>query len=368
MTPLRGNQTPFYFKLALVLISLFALVYLSILGKEVLSPLVFGFLFSVLLLPLSNFLERKLRLHRSASSALSVLVLLAAVTGVLMLVGSQVASLSHDLPQLKEQVLNSLDDFQHWISKTFNINLHKQMAYVNSATQTIESATPKVIGATVVSLSSLLFFLVFTILDTFFLLFYRHRFLHFLVEVFDEKSSLIVYDIIERIQYIIRSYLVGILLEMSTVAIVCCTVFLLLGIKYAILLGLITALFNIVPYIGIFTALVLNIIITFATTGAASTVLLVIITIGSMHVIDINILLPLIVGSKVRINAFVTLLGVVIGEMIWGITGMFLSIPVIAIAKIIFDRVDSLKPWGQVMGDEKVEPKTFKRKRKSSAA
>jgi predicted PurR-regulated permease PerM len=69
------------------------------------------------------------------------------------------------------------------------------------------------------------------------------------------------------------------------------------------------------------------------------------------------------VGSKVRINAFITLLGVVLGEMIWGISGMFLSIPVIAIIKIIFDRVESLQPWGHLMGDEKIEPKPFRLKK-----
>nr|WP_243837283.1 AI-2E family transporter [Mucilaginibacter gilvus] len=60
--------------------------------------------------------------------------------------------------------------------------------------------------------------------------------------------------------------------------------------------------------------------------------------------IDSNVLLPLVVGSKVRINALVTVLGLVIGEMIWGITGMFLSIPVVAVLKIIFDRVEAIKP------------------------
>ncbi|MEP7254015.1 MAG: AI-2E family transporter, partial [Ginsengibacter sp.] len=157
-----------------------------------------------------------------------------------------------------------------------------------------------------------------------------------------------------------RKYVVGLFLEMSTVAVVCCTVFLLLGIKYAILLGLITAIFNIVPYIGIFSALALNVVITFATTAMAGKVLLVVITVVAMHLIDSNILLPMIVGSKVRINAFITLLGVVLGEMIWGISGMFLSIPVIAIMKIIFDRVESLKPWGVLLGDEKLETKTIK--------
>jgi len=360
MTLPNLKPQPFYFKTAMVLVAIIALGYLCILGKEVLSPLLFGLLFSILLLPLAGFLETKLKLRRSAASALSVLLLLAAIAGVLLLVGTQISSLSNDLPKLKEQVIASFQNFQEWISTTFHVNIEKQMDYVNSATAKIEKATPNVIGATVLSLSSVLFFLVFVILDTFFLLFYRSRLLKFLVDVFKEENSKIVYDIVEKVQFIIRKYLVGILLEMTTVAIVCCTVFMLLGIKYAILLGLITALFNIVPYIGIFTALLLNIIITFATTALASKVLLVIITVVSMHLIDSNVLLPVIVGSKVRINAFITLLGVVLGEMIWGISGMFLSIPVIAIIKIIFDRVESLQPWGHLMGDEKIEPKTFR--------
>ena len=360
MTLPNLKPQPFYFKTAMVLVAIISLGYLCILGKEVLSPLLFGLLFSILLLPLAVFLETKLKLRRSAASALSVLLLLAAIAAVLLLVGTQISSLSNDLPKLKEQVIASFQNFQEWISTTFHVNIEKQMDYVNSATAKIEKATPNVIGATVLSLSSVLFFLVFVILDTFFLLFYRSRLLKFLVDVFKEENSKIVYDIVERVQFIIRKYLVGILLEMTTVAIVCCTVFMLLGIKYAILLGLITALFNIVPYIGIFTALLLNIIITFATTALASKVLLVIITVVSMHLIDSNVLLPVIVGSKVRINAFITLLGVVLGEMIWGISGMFLSIPVIAIIKIIFDRVESLQPWGHLMGDEKIEPKTFR--------
>ncbi|HWH61686.1 MAG TPA: AI-2E family transporter [Ginsengibacter sp.] len=364
MTLPKANPQPFYFKLAMILIALIALGYLSILGKEVLCPLLFGLLFSILLLPLAGFFERKMKLHRSAASALSVLLLVISIAAILLLVGSQVSNLSNDLPKLKGQLITSLQNFQEWISATFHVNIEKQMDYVNSATAKIESATPKVIGATVLSVSSILLFLVFVILDTFFMLFYRRRLLKFLVDVFGEKNSVTVYDIVERIQFIIRKYLVGLLLEMSTVAVVCCSVFMLLGIKYAILLGLITALFNIVPYIGIFTALVLNVIITFATTAVASKVLLVIITVVSMHLIDSNVLLPLIVGSKVRINAFVTLLGVVLGELIWGIPGMFLSIPVIAITKIIFDRIESLQPWAHLMGDEKIEPKTFNLKKK----
>jgi putative permease len=349
------QQQPFYIKLAAILIAMIALIFISILGKEVLCPLLFGLLFSLLLLPVAAWFERKLKLHRSAASSLAVIVLLAAIAGLIFLIGKQIAKISNDLPMLKHQITLSLHDFQQWISTTFHVNIEKQMDYVNSATYKLENSTPQVLGATVMSLSSVLLFLVFIILDTFFFLFYRRRLLKFLLDVFKEKNAATVYDIVATIQSIIRKYLVGILLEMSTVAVVCCGVFLLIGIKYAILLGIITALFNIIPYIGIFTALLLNVIITFATVGVATKVLLVVITVVAMHLIDSNILLPLIVGSKVRINAFITLMGVVVGEMIWGIPGMFLSIPVIAIAKIIFDRVESLEPWGHLLGDEKID-------------
>ena len=139
---------------------------------------------------------------------------------------------------------------------------------------------------------------------------------------------------------------------MVIVSTVVCIVFWALDVKYAILLGLITGLFNIIPYLGIFTALLLSTLITFATAAVAGKVVLVIITLVITHLIDSNILLPVIVGSKVKINPLITVLGVVTGEMIWGISGMFLSIPVIAVMKIVFDRVESLKPWGLLLGEE----------------
>jgi predicted PurR-regulated permease PerM len=139
---------------------------------------------------------------------------------------------------------------------------------------------------------------------------------------------------------------------MVIVSTVVCISFWVLDIKYAILLGLITGLFNIIPYLGIFTALLLSSLITFATAAVAGKVILVVITLVITHLVDSNVLLPVIVGSKVKINPLITVLGVVIGEMIWGISGMFLSIPVIAVIKIVFDRVESLKPWGLLLGEE----------------
>ncbi len=353
--PSLSRALPFYVKLALILISLIALCFIAIEAKELLSPIIFALLFSVALLPLVNFFERRLKLPGGSAAGLSVILLLAAFVLFFYFLGSQISRLAQDWPQFQEQINSSIGDLQQWVDNTLNINVKQQMKYVNKATTEALSSSSTFIGATVSSLSGILLFLVFTMIYTFFLLLYRHHLLKFLIAVFKEENSVTVYDIAEHVQYIVRKYILGLLLEMLIVSAICCIAFLLLGVKYAVLLGIITGIFNLVPYIGIFTSLALGTFITFATGAAGTKILLVAIVYVVVHLVDSNVLLPTIVGSKVRINALVTVLGVISGEMIWGISGMFLSIPVIAMAKIIFDRVETLQPWGLLLGDDKVE-------------
>lgn len=338
----------------MVLVSLIALFYIAMWGKSFLAPLVFALLFAVMLLPIAHFFERRCRLPRSMASLLSVFLLVLSLVGLLYLVGAQVSSLAEDWPQFKQQVLTSVSELQQWISMKFHVRIKQQNNYVNNAVSKLLETGSSVIGSTLISLSSLLLFLVFIMIDTFFLLYYRRLIVRFLVAVFKEENAVIVYDIIAQIQTKIRQYILGLLLEMVIVAAATCLALWILGIKYAILLGLLTGLFNIIPYIGIFTALCLSTLVTFATAGTAK-LLLVIGTILGIHLVDSNVLLPVIVGSKVRINALITVFGVIVGEAVWGIPGTFLAIPVIAIAKIIFDRIDSLKPWGMLFGDERDE-------------
>src|ERR1700743_1704005 len=138
--PAKKTTHPFYEKLCLVLLGLIAFGYLVIQAKDVLDPLMFGFLFAILLLPVSNFFERKLRLPRSLSSLLSVLLFVGFIFGILYLVGSQISNLANDWPQLKAQVTQSINDLQLWISSSFHVNGTKQMAYVHDTTKKILAA------------------------------------------------------------------------------------------------------------------------------------------------------------------------------------------------------------------------------------
>jgi len=363
----KPNTHPFYEKLSLVLIGLIALGYLVILGKDMLDPLIFGFLFAILLLPVASFLEKKIRLPRSIASLLSIILLLSFIGGVLYLVGSQISSLGSDWPMLKTQVSQSLDDLSQYIQHVFHINTTKQLTYVHETTTKIMASGGDVLGQTFGAISSLMLFYVFILIFTFFILLYRSLLFRFIVWVFSDEYSAIVHDIVENIQNILRQYILGLLLEMFVVACLACTAFWLIGAKYAVLLGIIVALFNLIPYIGIFTALLLSTLITFAT-GSIGDAIKVAASVLLIHAVDSNVLLPTIVGSKVKLNALVTFLGIILGEMIWGLSGMFLSIPILAILKIIFDRVDTLKPWGFLFGSGQPQKKSTMKKMKPAIA
>jgi len=342
---------PFYERLSLVLVGILALGYLVIQGKDVLDPLMFGFLFAILLLPVSGFFERKLKAPRSVSSFLSIILLVGFVAGVLYLVGSQITKLTDDWPMLQKQIAQSVNNIYDWVENTFNYDVSKQKIFLSNTEHKILSRGEEVVGTTFGAVSSLMLFYVFIMIFTFFILFYRKLLLSFVLQAFGKDNEHIVHDIVKNIQGILRQYILGLVLEMVIVATVACTVFLMIGIKYAALLGIIVGLFNIIPYLGIFTALLLSVLITFAT-GPVSNAIWVAVSVIGIHAIDANVLLPTVVGSKVRLNALITFLGIILGEMMWGLSGMFLSIPVMAIFKIIFDRIESTKPWGYLLGGD----------------
>ena len=350
---------PFYLRLACVLIILIAGGYLAILGKNVLSPLLFAFLFALLLLPLANFLQNSLGFSRAIACAVSVLIFLFVVSGIIYLLSSQIADLSHEWPLLKSQVTTLFHDFQQWLEQTFHINLQKQAQYIDNTTSKVLSSSGTMIEQTVLSVSSLILLLVFTLIYTFFLLLYRRLLMRFVVDAFTEKYISVINEIAENIKYIVRKYITGLFFEMAIVVSVACIIFWLLGIKYVFLLGLLVGVLNLIPYLGIFTALFISVSITFATFDAKHTVY-VAVGVICIHLIDSNFLMPKIVGSQVKINPLIIILGVVIGEMVWGIAGMFLAVPYIAMAKVIFDRTQGLQSWGILLGDEENPPKKIK--------
>lgn len=327
-----------------------------ILGREILLPLSFAFLISLLLLPVCNFMENKLNFPRSVASVISVLLLLVVASGIIYALGSQIAALRSEWPLLRKQLTDLAANIQQSLAANFHLNMQKQTDYINQGTQKVIGSAGSIIEATVLSLSSVVLILVFIIIYTLFILIYRRQWMRFVVALFTDKHISIINDISEHIKNIIRRYIVGLFFEMVILIVAGCLIFWIIGIKYVFLLGLIVGVFNVIPYVGIYTALIIGAAITFATVDA-SHALYFAISIICIHLVDSNFLMPKIVGSKVKINPLMVILGVVAGELLWGITGMFLSIPYLAIAKVIFDRIKNLQSLGILLGDEENPPK-----------
>ena len=129
-----------------------------------------------------------------------------------------------------------------------------------------------------------------------------------------------------------------------------------MGIQYALLLGVMAAVLNIIPYLGIYTAIVLSMLVTFANSGG-NMALEVGIGLFIVHLLDSNVLFPRVVGGRVKMNPFITIIAVIVGEFVWGIPGMFLFIPLAGITKLVCERVEGLEAWALLIGVDDVEKK-----------
>jgi predicted PurR-regulated permease PerM len=179
-----------------------------------------------------------------------------------------------------------------------------------------------------------------------------------LTKFIKKENHELLKNILANIRLAINSYIVGLIIQLFVIATLTTIGYMIIGVKYAILLGVITGILNLIPYIGILFAGLLSIVATLTGSPDLSIIIGVVIVTIVVQLIDNNIIVPLVVSSKVEINAFFSIIGIIVGGAIAGISGMFLALPILAIIKVIFDRIEPLKPWGYLLGDHL--PKTYK--------
>jgi predicted PurR-regulated permease PerM len=366
MTAPTGKY-PFYVKSTIILLGLVLLVYALFTLREILVPVAFALLLAILLNPVFNWLLRK-KVPRVLSISLSVLLSIFFVSGIVYFLGSQIAGFSDELPKLKKRFSEMTVQAKQMASDHFGITSKKQEQMVKEVQ---EKAKP-VLGRTLGTLAGTLGVMLLVPVYVFLFLFYKPLLLNFIYEVFDEKNSKDVGLILGETKGAIQNYMVGLLLEALIVATLNTTALLLIGVKYALLLGVMGALLNILPYIGGVVSTLLPVIMSMITKDGIEGPLAVVGAYLVIQFIDNHFIMPYIVSSKVKINALISIIVVLMGGTLWGVPGMFLSIPFVGVIKIIFDRLPELKPWGKLLGDEvPIKHKGLKwnfRKSKTSAS
>jgi predicted PurR-regulated permease PerM len=341
---------PFYVKFAIILFTLIASTAILYVGQDVLAPLLLALIFSILIEPISRFLQTKLRFSNMIATSAAVLIFVLLIVVLFYFISLQFVAMADDWDKIKSNVTEYYTSLQQYVESTFSISKAQQKEALSQATSA--STGKEVAGATLNSVTDSLLDLILIPIYMFLILLYKKHFNKFLHDLVRKKHRDVLNDILQNIKLSVRSYIVGLMIEMVIVSVLTAVGLMIIGVKYAILLGVITGLLNLIPYIGIVIAGILTVFASLTGDSDGTIIIGILVVNIVVQFIDNNILVPMVVSSKVEINSIASIVGIIIGGMIGGITGMFLAIPIIAILKIIFDRIDSLKPWGYLLGDD----------------
>jgi predicted PurR-regulated permease PerM len=350
-------KLPFYAKLTFILLGLISITYILYVGQEIVVPIMMSFLFAILLRPIAHFLKTKLRFPHVLAVMITVLLFVLVIIGIFTLISIQISDITNDYDEIKKNFNIHLGNIKQFIKENFHISSSEQQKYLDDVTQDSVQKGKNTLGTTIMSVTDTILNITLVPIYTFLILLYRNHFMLFFSKLIKKEYHAQLEDILIQIKVAVKSYIIGLIIEMIVVSCLMTIGFMIIGVEYALLLGVITGILNLIPYIGILFAGIISIVASLTGSPDLSMIFGVIAVSVIVQLIDNNILVPMIVSSKVEINAFVSIIGIIIGGAIAGVSGMFLAIPMLAILKVIFDRIEYLEPWGYFMGDHL--PKTY---------
>jgi predicted PurR-regulated permease PerM len=350
--PVIKNEltSPFYIRISFFFIGLISLTAVLYIAQDIIVPIIFSVIIAVLLQPVVDFF-----VHWKINRVLAIIVTLSLtfliILALCILLFSQLSHFSESWPTLVQKFTELIDHVIIWASDYFDIKAKYIHEWVSKSIKGLLDTGSLEIGHTILSVGSGIMVLLLLPVYTFLILYYQPLLLEFIQKLFKKEIHKDVDSIVTQIKTVVQRYLTGLLIEVVIVSVLSIAVLLILGIDYAILLGIIGGLLNMIPYIGGIIGVALPMMVALVTKPTGWYPLYILILYYAIQLIDNNYIVPKIVASKVKINALFSIVVVLAGNAMWGISGMFLSIPLLAIAKLIFDHIDSLKPWGFLLGD-----------------
>jgi predicted PurR-regulated permease PerM len=329
-----------YFLLAIIL-----LIYALIMGKEFLYPISFGMLISYLLYPIVNFLEKK-GFPRIISILIPILIAIAVFVFIAFMVLQRINLFMDDMPYFRNKTVDHIVAIQKYIENEFGIPGERFKNFLLASIYNIGTQSGKVFTTT----TGTLFILFMQPVYVFLFLYYRTKFAYFILKIVGRENRMIAIEVLREIATVVTRYMLGV----TTVVLILCIFnsvgLLIIGIKYPVLLGVISALFSFIPYFGNFIGGLVPLLFSLLTEDSLGRTFRILIFVYIIHFFENNILSPNIVGNNIRLNPFVIILGLIIGAMIWGIPGMLVTIPLLAILKIILKRIPDMQPYSYLLG------------------
>ncbi len=351
------NQLPGYIKYFFIIASLIVTFYLLIWAQSILSPIFAALIAALLLRPVGGFIER-FNISRGFSSILSIILVVALVLGLSFFFSTQINNIVKNLDEIRGRLTEILDQINNWLQNTFDIAPQQQTQYIKDSLNTFMESSTSAVSQTLSATADFFTGFFLFLLALFFLLFYRRFFVAFVYKMFPDNLHNRVGDTVYKVELVVRSYVLGLLMVIVIVAILNSVGLIILGIQHAIFFGVLAAVLTVIPYIGIFIGSLLPILFALFTKDSLWYPIGVALLFWFVQFLEGNFITPNVVGGKVSINPFAAIIALFLGGMIWGILGMILSIPLLAIIKVICDASEPLQPIGYLLGnppDEELE-------------
>lgn len=349
-------------KAAVILLIAVLTVVILVFAKPFLVPIVFAALLAMLLVPISNWLQKK-KINKALAAVLSILTLVTFFAIVFAFVAWQVSDLAEDASKIEQQVKERYQQVQQFVSSKLGISEEKQKEIIRKQQEQSGGAG---IATTVLSgLGGMVTNGLLILVYIFLFLYFRGHLERFVIKVVskeDEKKAVVVLD---RIQNVAQQYLSGMAQMIVGLWIMYGIAFTIIGVKNAVFFAVLCGLLEIVPFVGNLVGNGVTILMAVSQGGGMNMVIGILIAYGIIQFVQSYLLEPLIVGAEVNINPLFTIVGLVAGELIWGIPGMIIAIPLMGVAKIICDNVAYLKPYGELIGVDKKDDNKMLQKVKS---
>lgn len=323
-------------------------------AKGFLIPLTTALILALLMMPSARKMERSL--SRTASSLINTFIILLASIGFMALLSMQVKNVVDDWPQIKKTMKPKIEEVKSFLLEHTPLNQEdlKQSNQTSPISFMGKNSNPGEKATNFLN-KALSFFgdYIITFIYIFFILNYRHRFKEFLLLLFPDSRRGDVKKVIENSATVTQKYLVGKLILIGLLAVLYSIGLGVSGVNNFILISLISAVLSLVPYIGNIIGLGLAIVFGYLTSGDSTVLIGILITFTVAQFVESYILEPYVVGDQVDLHPFFVILAVVVGGMVWGIMGMILAIPILAIFNVIFSHVTPLKPFAFLLSKEK---------------
>jgi predicted PurR-regulated permease PerM len=287
---------------------------------------------------------------RGVSVSIVMIFAMLTTVGFLALITSQASIMNNSWPVLADKFQGILNQAVFWVSSCFHISVQKINLSITNERAELLKNSGAAIGVTLTTMGGIMAVAILTPVYVFMILYYQLHLLEFVHKLFDAGNDVKLSEILAETKAIIHAYLRGLLIEFIIISVLNTLSLFILGIDYALLLGIAGALLNVIPLIGGAVGILLFIAVV-AIAKAPIYILYITIMYTVIQFIDNHYIIPKVVGARVKLNALVCIIAVITADTLWGMPGMFLAIPLTAIIKLILDRIEPLKPWGFMLGD-----------------